>query len=98
MAQKPAIMIDTEIFQAMFTQATEGIIICDERGVIRSVNPSAGRLFGYETRELEGQRIEIFIPDNLRQKHEKHRDGYAKDAHARPMGKGLALSGKHKDG
>lgn len=98
MQAKKRQMIDTEIFQAMFTQATEGIIICDERGVIRSANPSAARLFGYGKDELEGQRIEVLIPDDLRSRHQKHRENYTKDAHARPMGKGLSLSGKHKEG
>ncbi|MFI5203156.1 MAG: ATP-binding protein [Flavobacteriales bacterium] len=91
-------MIDTEIFQAMFTHATEGIIICDTAGTIRSANPSAARLFGFGQGELEGQKVEILIPDNFKGRHQHHRDGYAKDAHARPMGKGLALTGKHKNG
>ncbi|AHJ97822.1 PAS domain-containing protein [Hymenobacter swuensis] len=43
-------------FEAVFANATLGIIVCDQAGDIVSANQLAGQLFGYSTDELLGQR------------------------------------------
>lgn len=90
-------MIESEVFRALFTQASEGIIIV-HKGVINKVNFSAYKLFGYDPGELIGQSIDVLVPDKYRDGHENHRTKYESQPKARPMGKGLELYGQKKDG
>jgi PAS domain-containing protein len=61
---------------SLFENATEGFVVTDSHGSIVLVNPSACRMFGYETEELIGQKIEILIPSHYRSGHVKLRDGF----------------------
>ncbi len=85
-------------FESMFEHASIGILISNTAGVIEQVNPAASRLFGYESGELVGQKIEVLIPSNLRKTHVHHREGYANHPSPRPMGLGMDLSALKKDG
>jgi PAS domain S-box-containing protein len=84
--------------QALFYYATEGIIISDDKGVIRHANPSAEKLFGYGKGEMTGKRIEDLVPKRLAQRHEQLREKYHTNPHPRSMGQGIELFGIKKDG
>ena len=56
------------------------------------------KLFGYTQDELRGQHVEILIPERFASGHAEHRGHYASDPRARPMGAGLELYGRRKDG
>lgn len=81
----------------MFLYATEGILVTNDKGEIIRINPSAEKLFLYESGELLGKKIEVLIPARF-SKHEAHRETYHKQPHARSMGQGLQLFGLKKDG
>lgn len=85
-------------FKALFDHATEGMLVCDERGKIILANPAAVRLFGYETGEMDDLAIEALVPRRLAQKHEKHREAYNNNPHSRSMGSNLDLYAVRKDG
>jgi len=55
-------------------------------------------MFGYKKVELLKVTVEDLIPESLRNRHEAHREGYFLNPHVRPMGVGLELSAKRKDG
>jgi PAS domain S-box-containing protein len=82
---------------ALFEHATEGIIISDRTGKIIKANPSAERLFGYESGELLGQIIEDLVPRRFSDRHVQDRDNYNKNPHARSMGKNMDLYARRKD-
>jgi PAS domain S-box-containing protein len=89
---------EQEMLHSLFEFATEGIIICDQQGVIRLVNPAAEKIFGYTRGELNDKKIEVLL---LRRYHEKHvgsREGYVKSPEPRSMGRGRDLYGLRKDG
>src|SRR5205823_2463208 len=65
---------------------------------IALVNAQAERLFGYGRVELVGQRVEILVPDAARRVHPGHRSGYLSDPRPRPMGAGMELAGRRRDG
>lgn len=84
--------------QALFDSAAQGIAIVDQRGHMVSANPQLEQIFGYKRAELVGQSIEMLLPERLRGTHATHRDNYFKSPHPRPMGLGLDLIGRRKDG
>src|SRR5262245_42205935 len=49
--------------QAVLDNAVDGILTCDEAGVIQSFNAAAERMFGYRAEEIAGQPITRIIPD-----------------------------------
>ena len=75
-----------------------GLIIADEKGRITDLNESSLRMFGYSREELLGQAIETLLPERLRNSHLGHRAGYIQHPHARPMGLGMELFARRKDG
>jgi len=86
-------------FQALFNNAAIGIITVDEKGEIIMVNDFALKQFGFEEKELLGQKIELLLPKRFRGMHEKHREEYhGQNAHNRPMGLGMDLFGLKKNG
>src|SRR5262249_32702677 len=82
----------------LFDLSPDAILVCDATGLIREANARVEALFGYKREELEGQAIEILVPERFRGTHTKHRDNYAREPRLRPMGVGLELFGRHKGG
>lgn len=86
------------ILEALFADATLGILVANSDGEIILCNKLAEELFGYEKKELLGQKVEILLPNNLQDRHVKHRGAYLKDPTPRLMGAGRDLFGRRKDG
>lgn len=85
-------------FEALFQFATLPILLVNHTGGIILANKQATELFGYSAEELISIRVEDLIPDRFRGSHENHRNRYNQKPENRPMGKGLQLSGKKKNG
>jgi two-component system, cell cycle sensor histidine kinase and response regulator CckA len=85
-------------FRALMESASQGIIAIDRTGRIEIVNRKAEELFGYTREEMIGSPIEILLPEAMRHAHEAHRQGYFGSPHPRPMGIGLELAGRRKNG
>jgi len=90
-------MLNQAHMTSLFENATEGIILTDSRGNIVMVNPAAEKMFGYAKGELEGQPIEVLIPDKFKPHHHELRDGFYEKPSNRSMGHGRDLFGKRKD-
>ncbi|TDU25928.1 PAS domain S-box-containing protein [Panacagrimonas perspica] len=87
-----------EMFRALLESAPDAMVIIDHTGVIRLANAQAQALFGYQREALIGKRVEVLIPERLRERHAAHRAGYFVAPKPRGMGAGLELSGRRKDG
>ena len=85
-------------FEAVFTNATLGIIVCDQPGDIVSVNARAGQLFGYAPAELLGQPMEVLVPEATGRHYTQLRDSYNADPQVRDMGHNRPLAGQRRDG
>ncbi len=84
--------------RALFESAAQGIFMVDQSGRIVMANPATERLLGYPVNELLGQSIDILVPDASRGLHSQHRKSYFESPKNRPMGLGLDLQAKRKDG
>lgn len=92
------LMRSTEHLNAMFENATEGIIISDEDGKIIMANPRAALQFGFERENLLESKIEDLMPPRFTHPHSMHREGFYKHPRNRPMGQGMNLYAKRKNG
>ncbi|MEN3304143.1 MAG: hypothetical protein V7603_345 [Micromonosporaceae bacterium] len=84
--------------RGLLEAAPDAIVGVTPDGAITLVNAQAERLFGYHRDELLGQPIEILVPDRVRQQHPAHRSGYFAHPQPRPMGAGMQLAARRKDG
>ena len=86
------------LFQALFETAPDAMIVADRSGRIVLANPQAEQLFGYPTHGLDGQMIEVLLPQSVRAAHTVHRERYMSGPKARPMGAGYELTGVRRNG
>ncbi len=89
---------DSQLMASLFAYATEGIILANRKGEIILVNPYGEKMFGYSKEELVGQKIEILIPKELKEKHVGHREQFHQNPVNRSMGVGRDLFAQRKDG
>jgi PAS domain S-box-containing protein len=86
------------LFEKLFEASPDAIVVTNAEGRITSINSQVERLFGYGRQELIGQDVEILVPERFRHTHPSHRGAYNAHASVRPMGAGLELFGRRKDG
>jgi PAS domain S-box-containing protein len=85
-------------FTGLLEAAPDAMVCVEGDGRIALVNAQAERLFGYRREELVGQPVEMLVPEAVRDVHPGHRAGYAADPRPRPMGEGMELAGRRRDG
>ena len=61
-------------------------------------NRRTEELFGYSREELLGNRIEMLLPESRRAAHVREREEYFAHPRVRPMGIGMELAGRRRDG
>jgi PAS domain S-box-containing protein len=85
-------------YSELFDNAPDAMLIVASDGQIQLVNARTEVMFGYARAELVGERLEVLIPERFRAGHVAHLDRYFAHPSARPMGSGLQLRGRRKDG
>jgi PAS domain S-box-containing protein len=83
---------------ALLDAAPDAMVCVAADGRIILVNAQAERLFGCQRQELDGQLVELLVPEAARAVHPARRAGYVADPVPRPMGEGMQLSGRRRDG
>lgn len=86
------------MLQRLVEDAPDAIVVVNGQGHLIRLNGQAERMFGYHRDELLNTPIEVLIPERFRQQHVHHRTGFQSQPVTRPMGKGLTLYGRRKDG
>ena len=84
--------------QALFENATEGMIFTNSQGEIVRANPAAEKMFGYGSRELSGKKIEVLVPDKYINDHVCQRERLLRNPEIKPKGYGRELIARHKSG
>ena len=75
----------------------EGVIFINGSGRIILINDRLSELTGYDKHEVMGQSMNIFIPDQLHEKHNSHVNAYFAQPRIRSMGIGMELIARRKD-
>ncbi len=90
--------LSQEQLSGLLFSAPGAILVVGEDGRIQLANPQVEQIFGYTHDELIGLSVETLVPKSRRAAHVRNRAGYLEDATARPMGLGLDLAGRRRDG
>lgn len=85
-------------FRRLVENAPDAIVGVDDEGRILLVNEQAERMFEYREEEMVGLPIESLVPERYREEHVHHRNGYVRAPRTRPMGAGLELHARRRDG
>ena len=91
-------MNNAALLTAIIDNAIDGIITIDNRGLVASINPSACKLFGYDSDEVIGSNISKLMPNPYRDEHDKYLTRYQHTGNPHIIGIGREVSGLKKDG
>jgi len=83
--------------RVLVESAPNGIIVVDDRGIIRTVNRCVEKLFGYDRLELLGKSVDVLVPGPKAANHKTERETFQRRPEAREMEAGRDLSGLRKD-
>ena len=89
---------DQQQVKALFDNATEGMILTNQKGEIILINPAALHMFQYTHEELIGRNIEMLIPARFGHSHVKYRQMFYEKPSNRSMGQGRDLFAKTRNG
>ena len=78
--------------------AWDGIVVADERGIIRAFNLAAQRLFGYSEAEALGKPIGLLMPEPHRSQHQRYIKRYLETGERHIIGVGRELEAIRRDG
>ena len=87
-----------DIFESIFESTPDGLLVVGKDARILRVNEQLVAMFGYSREELLGNAVEMLIPERFNHRHVGHRSRFIEAPNTRPMGAGLELFGRRKDG
>ena len=85
-------------FGELLDAVPDAMIVAGADGLIVRANHHTEQLFGYDEHELVGEAIERLVPERLADRHRTHREAFVTDPVVRPMGAGLQLFGRRRNG
>jgi PAS domain S-box-containing protein len=91
---------EQEKTKAILLSTADGVIICDDYGLIEMANPAMTRIFGYCNDELIGSNVKMILPPKLAERHDALIRAYC-DAPARAsklVGRSIESQGFNKAG
>lgn len=93
-----SLLASEEKLRSFFEAASQAILGVTGDGSIVLVNRRTEEIFGYGREELLGKQLSLLIPEHFRDVHATDHTAYFDKPRMRPMGIGLELFGRHKDG
>lgn len=88
----------SELVEAMISAPLDGVMAVNATGVIVRASRQLCTMFGYEPSALEGQPVEVLLPEASRFDHRRDLERYLVEPGPRPLGSGMALTGRRADG
>ena len=94
--QQQAQLQQTEAwYRGIIESAPDGMLVIDEQGVITITNPQVDAMFGYGAGVLVGQKLEVLVPVEVRERHPGLREGFVRSGNKRAI---KELRGVRSDG
>ena len=88
----------SQMLEAALQTAVGAIVIIDEGGLIRTVNPATQKLFGYSESELVGQNVNLLMPEPFRSRHDGYIRHHLETGERKIIGIGRQVMGRRKSG
>lgn len=85
-------------YRGIIESAPQGMLVCDENGMIILSNPKAESIFGYAPNELMGCHIDNLVPASLRDEYPLLRKKFLTSNGYQPVEPDMSLTGVRKDG
>jgi PAS domain S-box-containing protein len=80
--------------RAVVDHMMEGLIVVDEKAIVRAMNPAAERIFGYTAAELLGRPFAVLVPETVG----VDAFTFLREAHRRALGRITQWEGRRKNG
>ncbi len=87
-----------QMLQAALQTAVGAIIIIDDKGLIRTVNPAVERMFGFSDGELIGRNVSYLMPEPFRSRHDGYIRRHLETGERRIIGIGRQVMARRKSG
>lgn len=89
---------DLKRLQPILEASADAVLLVDADGIILEANDRVEELLGYSPEELQGEPVELLVPEPLRDRHHSLRERYVDDPQQRPMGANIDLEARTADG
>ncbi len=84
--------------RAIMDTVFEGIMVLDEAGIIRAINPAAERIFGLTAAEAVGSSIDTLMPPGEAGSHDAYVAEYVRTGVTRVIGRSREVTARRRDG
>lgn len=92
------LQVSHESLTRLLEISPDALIVVDRAGTILMVNEQVEALYGYAHDELSGQPLGALLPARFHERHALLVERYFSAPRTRPMGTGLQLFSRRKDG
>ncbi len=93
-----SIQLSKEIYSAILEFVPNGLLLVNKDGDIILANRQVEKMFGYRSDKLQGQKIELLLPQQFAMGHSDHKNTFLKNLQLQPMESRLNLWGRRSNG
>ena len=79
--------------RSLFDTTQDAVISIDQQGCIVLFNPSAERIFGYTKAEVQGQKVNLLMPEPYASEHNDYIERYEQTREPRAIGLASVVAG-----
>eukprot|EP00741_Cyanophora_paradoxa_P015519 tig00020902_g14981.t1 len=83
---------------AVIDTASDGVIVIDQDGIVRSFNKAASKMWGLKPSEVVGNNVKILMPEQFAKNHDQYLANYHATGKAKVIGTGREVPACRPDG
>jgi PAS domain S-box-containing protein len=88
----------SQMLEAALQTAVGAIIIIDDKGLIRTLNPAVEKMFGFSDGELIGRNVNALMPEPFRSRHDGYIRHHLETGERKIIGIGRQVMARRKNG